>query len=339
MTKQVILNPGHELSRAAPWSLLTLQTQSHGPVSPAGLFKHLLKLTLPPPFFLCRVNSLKMTLLGTLLNCGHRGNESADKESGVTEEGGRETDRERKKQGITVGVVALLTSSPGLASWRVWLRDGLTKLRAVRASRSYTPPLSSCLNPPKLDYWDPRSTAYFTSTCETLAGLIALNGNAGQIKAGWPVCTLSMPTDGWWKATWASMTGGIVGSLPSGAPIRPRVKCRIPCGNSSRFEELQLSATEDATVQEREEGIRNKGKKQCENDIWKEKSRNTTLISWARSCSDLIQISETFQVRDDDAFRVKGKSLALVAGSARNPYSGDTFGRHPLLAIVSCARL
>lgn len=42
------------------------------------------------------------------------------------------------------------------------------------------------------------------------------------------------------------MTGGIVGSLPSGAPICPRVKYRIPCGNSSRSEGLQLSATEDA---------------------------------------------------------------------------------------------
>lgn len=65
-----------------------------------------------------------MTLLGTLLNCGHRGNQSADKESGVMEGGRevvvgggeRETDRERTKGGITVGVVALLTSSPGPAS-------------------------------------------------------------------------------------------------------------------------------------------------------------------------------------------------------------------------------
>lgn len=43
VTKQVILNPPRELSRAAPRSLLTLQTQSHGPVSPVVLFKHLLK--------------------------------------------------------------------------------------------------------------------------------------------------------------------------------------------------------------------------------------------------------------------------------------------------------
>lgn len=42
------------------------------------------------------------------------------------------------------------------------------------------------------------------------------------------------------------MTGGIVGSLPSGAPIRPRVKYRIPCGNSSRSKGLRLSAAEDA---------------------------------------------------------------------------------------------
>lgn len=52
------------------------------------------------------------------------------------------------------------------------------------------------------------------------------------------------------------MTGGIVGSLPSGAPICPRVKYRIPCGNSSRSEGLQLSATEDAAVRGREGGRR-----------------------------------------------------------------------------------
>lgn len=78
------------------------------------------------------------------------------------------------------------------------------------------------------------------------------------------------------------MTGGIVGSLPSGAPIRPRVKCRIPCGNSSRSEGLQLSTTEDATVQEREEGIRNKGKKQCENDIWKDGRGPAQILSRSR---------------------------------------------------------
>lgn len=43
------------------------------------------------------------------------------------------------------------------------------------------------------------------------------------------------------------MTGGVVGSLPSRAPIRPRVKYRIACGNSSGSEGLQLSAAEDAT--------------------------------------------------------------------------------------------
>lgn len=58
-----------------------------------------------------------MTLLGTLLNCGQRGNQSADKGSGVTV-GGKEKqiDRERTKEGITVAAVTLLTSAPGLAS-------------------------------------------------------------------------------------------------------------------------------------------------------------------------------------------------------------------------------
>lgn len=110
---------------------------------------------------------------------------------------------------------------PRLTKWRVWLRDKPTQLRAIQPNRSSTPELLS--KPPKLDYWDPRSRAYITSTCETLAGLIALNGNAGQIKAGWPVCTLSMPTDGWWKATWAFMTGGIVGRFPFWASIGPEV--------------------------------------------------------------------------------------------------------------------
>lgn len=135
--------------------------------------------------------------------------------------GNGERDRKAMEEEITVEVVPLLSSSPCLASWRVWLRDRPTQLRAIQPNRSYAPGLLS--KPRKLDNWDPRSRAYITSTCETLAGLVALNGNAGQIKAGWPVCTLSMPTDGWWKATWASITGGIVGWFPFWAPIGPRV--------------------------------------------------------------------------------------------------------------------
>lgn len=147
--------------------------------------------------------------------------------------GEREGERERKSEwerkvmegGITLysGSSAPTLLLPLSVSWRVWLRDRPTQLRAIQPSRSYAPDLLS--KPPKLDYWDPRSKAYITSTCETLAGLITLNGNAGQIKAGWPVCTLSMPTDGWWKATWASVaeTGEIVGGFPFWAPIGPRV--------------------------------------------------------------------------------------------------------------------
>lgn len=57
-SKQVIPIPPHEASHALPGSLLTLQTQSHGPVSPAVLFKHLLKCTLFFPSFSSAVSTV-----------------------------------------------------------------------------------------------------------------------------------------------------------------------------------------------------------------------------------------------------------------------------------------
>lgn len=143
------------------------------------------------------------------------------------EKGEWKRERERSEGRRILGTVEVEPPALPLlhlsASWRVWLRDRPTQLRAIQPNHSYAPDLLS--KPPKLDYWDPRSKAYITSTCETLAGLIILNGNAGQIKAGWPVCTLSLPTDGWWKATWACMaeSGGIVGGFPFWAPIGPGV--------------------------------------------------------------------------------------------------------------------
>lgn len=152
------------------------------------------------------------------MHCGT----STQKRKGGKREGEREREKESEwERKAMEGEITLYSesSAPALllplsASWRAWLRDRASQLRAIQPNRSYAPDLLS--KPPKLDYWDPKSKAYITSTCETLAGLITLNGNAGQIKSGWPVCTLSMPTDGWWKATWASMaeTEGIVGGFP-----------------------------------------------------------------------------------------------------------------------------
>lgn len=175
----------------------TPNIQSHRPVSPAMLFKHLLKLTL-----FCNVNSPRTTLLGMLLHYMHCGT-ATPKRKGEKRRGRERGESNGRRNNSGSSAPALL---PLTASWRVWLRDRPTQLRAIQPNCSYAPELLS--KPPKLDYWDPRSKVYITSTCETLAGLITLNGNAGQIKAGWPVCTLSMPTDGWWKATWASRIWG-----------------------------------------------------------------------------------------------------------------------------------
>lgn len=127
------------------------------------------------------------------------------KELGVID---RVTERKATEGRITEEVAPLLSSSLS-CSWRVWLRDGPTRLRAVRPNRCYAPELLS--KPWKLDYWDPSSMAYITNTCKPLAGHHGLNGNGGQIKVDWPVYTLSRPTDGCWKATWASNTGGAIG--------------------------------------------------------------------------------------------------------------------------------
>lgn len=166
----------------------TPNIQSHRPVSPTMPFKHLLKLTL---FF--NVNRLRTTLLGFPLHYIH---------CVINTEKKREKEREREKEsewerkamegGITLysGSSAPALLLPLSASWRVWLRDRPTQLRAIQPNSSNAPDLLS--KPPKLDYGDPRSKAYITSTCETLAGLITLNGNTRQIKAHWPVCTLSI---------------------------------------------------------------------------------------------------------------------------------------------------
>lgn len=149
-------------------------------------------------------------------------NLNAENERGEAEEE-RERDWVAMEGGITLhtGSSAHALLLPLSASWRAWLRDRATQL--IQPNRSCAPDLLS--KPPKLDYWDPKSGAYITSTCDNLAGVITLNGNAGQIKAGWPVCTLSMSTHGWWKATWASVTAtaGIVGGFPLWAPTGLRV--------------------------------------------------------------------------------------------------------------------
>lgn len=135
----------------------------------------------------------------------------------------RATERKATKGRITEEVTPLLSSSLS-CSWRVWLRDGPTQLRAVRPNRCYAPELLS--KPWKLDYWDPSSMAYITNTYKPLAGHHGLNGNAGQIKVDWPVYTLSRPTDGCWKATWASSTGGAIGRFSSWVhPFQHLVSC------------------------------------------------------------------------------------------------------------------
>lgn len=157
-------------SESPPWAVLnrtmgpvnTPNIQSHRPVSPAVLFKHLLKRTL-----FCNVNSLRRSLLGLLLHYTLWN---------LNPERKRERQRGRKsmegKITLYSGSIAPLLSSSPSASWRTWLRDRATKLRAIQTNRSYAPDLLS--KPPKLDYWDPRSKAYITSTCETLAGLLRL---------------------------------------------------------------------------------------------------------------------------------------------------------------------
>lgn len=124
----------------------------------------------------------------------------------------RATERKATEGRITEEVAPLLSSSLS-CSWRVWLKDRPTRLRAARTNRCNAPELLS--KPWKLDYWDPSSMAYITNTCKPLAGHHGLNGNVGQIKVDWPVYTLSRPTDGCWKATWASITGGAIGSFSS----------------------------------------------------------------------------------------------------------------------------
>lgn len=214
-------------SESPSWAVLsrtqgpvnTPNIQSHRPVSPAMLFKHLLKLTL-----FCNVNSLRTTLLGLLLHYMCCGTSTQKRKGGKERKRVNEKGTQRREEYLrTVEVAPQLSSSPCL------LHEGsdwdIDQPNSEPFNRTAPMPLTCCLNPPKLDYWDPRSKAYITSTCETLAGLITLNGNVGQIKAGWPVCTLSLPTDGWWKATWDSMAddGGIVGWFPFWAPIGPGV--------------------------------------------------------------------------------------------------------------------
>lgn len=173
-----LLQTCHSESRS--WAVLsraqgpvnTPNIQSHRPVSPVVLLKHLLKRAL-----FCNVNSLRTTLLGLLLNGTYYGT-SSQKRKAVEES---DCKKELNEGTNTFKV----SSSPMSAPWKVWP----TQIRTIQPNCSYAPDLLS--KPPKLDYRDPKSKAYITSTCETLAGLITLNGNIGQIKAGWPVCTLS----------------------------------------------------------------------------------------------------------------------------------------------------
>lgn len=86
-------------------------------MSPAVLFKHLLKLTLF--FFLlfplqCQQSENDPSGNATELRTPWK----PECRQGKWGYGGgkREADRERKREGITVGVAALLTSAPGLAS-------------------------------------------------------------------------------------------------------------------------------------------------------------------------------------------------------------------------------
>lgn len=185
----------------------TPNIQSHRPVSPALLFKHSLKLTLF--FFFFAMSTARERPFGECYCTLCTAAPQHSKEIGVID---RVTERKATEGRITEEVAPLLSSSLS-CSWRVWLRDGPTRLRAVRPNRCYAPELLS--KPWKLDYWDPSSMAYITNTCKPLAGHHGLNGNAGQIKVDWPVYTLSRPTDGCWKATWASSTGGAIGRFSS----------------------------------------------------------------------------------------------------------------------------
>ena len=173
--------------------------QSHRPVSLALLFKHSLKLAL---FFAMSTARERPFWERYCTLCTAAPQHS--KEMGVID---RATERKATEGRITEEVTPLLSSSLS-CSWRAWLRDRPTRLQAVRPNRCYAPELLS--KPWKLDYWDPSSMAYITDTCKPLAGHHALNGNAGQIKVDWPVYTLSRPTDGCWKATWASSTRGAI---------------------------------------------------------------------------------------------------------------------------------
>lgn len=160
----------------------TLNIQSHRPVSPALLFKHSLKPTL-----FCNVNSQRTSLLGALLHDMHRGTSTQQRNRCNRPRDRKKSNRGQNNRGSCAPPHR--SPPPCLASWRVWLRDRPTLLRAIRPNRCYAPELLS--KPSKLDYWDPSSMAYISSTCKTLAGHHGLNGNPGQIKVDWPVYTLS----------------------------------------------------------------------------------------------------------------------------------------------------
>lgn len=157
----------------AGYPVNTPNIQSHRPVSLALLFKHSLKLTL---FLQCQQPENDPFGNATARYAPRHLSTAKCKEIGVID---RATERKATEGRITEEVAPLLSSSLS-CSWRVWLRDRSTRLRAVRLNHCYAPELLS--KPWKLDYWDPSSMAYITNSCKPLAGHHGLNGNAGQIK-------------------------------------------------------------------------------------------------------------------------------------------------------------
>lgn len=125
--------------------------QSHRPVSPAMLFKHLLKLTV------LQCQQPENDPSGTATALYAQWNVNADKKGGVAVEGKPECmwEREALESGITSYRVCRAPARLLLlsASWRIWLRDTPTQLRAIQPNRSYAPDLLS--KTPKLDNQEP----------------------------------------------------------------------------------------------------------------------------------------------------------------------------------------
>lgn len=143
------------LGRATQGPVNTPNIQSHRPVSPAVLFKQLLKLTV----LQCQQPENDPSGAATALYAQWNPNAEREKEK-KTGKGWR-TGSVRGKQWMDEKLHAVAVVAPALlllsTSWRIWLRDRPTQLRPIQPKCSYAPDLLS--KPPKLDYWDPRSKA------------------------------------------------------------------------------------------------------------------------------------------------------------------------------------